>query len=51
MMHRRRPSPLRGRLAAALLAAVGLAILLGVASAYLHPDLRKSIVSSGFGLC
>lgn len=49
-MTNRRKSRLR-RLAPAFLAIIALAALVWAASAYLNPDLRKSIVFSGFGLC
>lgn len=41
----------RRQIAAALLIVLALAILGGVASAYLRADLRQSVVFSGLGLC
>ncbi|HZX29927.1 MAG TPA: hypothetical protein VFF03_01120 [Rhodocyclaceae bacterium] len=39
------------RIGGAVLAAIALAALSCIALAYLHPDLRRAIVFSGFGLC
>jgi hypothetical protein len=36
---------------AALLAGIVMMSLFWIAMAYLHPDLRKAIAFSGFGLC
>lgn len=42
----------RGRRIIALLLAVStIALLIRIATAYLDPDLRQAILSSGFGLC
>lgn len=39
------------RVGAMVLAGIILAALFWIASAYLHSDLRKAIIFSGFGLC
>lgn len=44
-------STIARRVIASFLVGVGVAGLVWIAAAYLHPELRKAIIFSGFGLC